>query len=197
MLNPGLQRTILAREKFVYAFVFCIDDTNFRCSTFQTNRKHKYKKQNDWTSIFYTVNLFRLFFCDAIYLKTFLNTSKTFLLSRYPRLYEFFYGELESSSKAIERNEKPLRLHPLLLLISRLYPSGVSNCDTNSKLRSFVPFISTCSSSPELVTRKLSANSIVALIAPRDVLQYCLDRLKTINVIDDNPFSSFICILLN
>lgn len=73
------------------------------------------------------------------------------------------------ASEAIERNERPPRLHPLLLLISRLYPSALEGSDSNLKLSTYIPFISTCSSSPELVTRQLSAKSMVALIPSTSV----------------------------
>lgn len=86
------------------------------------------------------------------------------MIHRYPRLYDFFYVELKLASVAIERNERPTRLHPLLLLISRLYPSAREGTESNLRLSTYIPFISTCSSSPELVTRQLSAKSIVALI---------------------------------
>lgn len=85
-------------------------------------------------------------------------------IHRYPRLYDFFYVELKSASEAIERNERPTRLHPLLLLINRLYPSAREGTESNLRLSTYIPFISTCSSSPELVTRQHSAKSIVALI---------------------------------
>lgn len=101
---------------------------------------------------------------------------------RYPRLYDFFYAELELASKAIQQEEIPSRLHPLLLLISRLYPSGAGSIDSNSKLLSFVPFISACSSSPELMTRKLTAKSIVALVPFQSVIPYCLGLLDSIKV---------------
>lgn len=79
-------------------------------------------------------------------------------------MYDFFYVELKLASESIERNERPTRLHPLLLLISRLYPSAREGTESNLRLSTYIPFISTCSSSPELVTRQLSAKSIVALI---------------------------------
>lgn len=89
---------------------------------------------------------------------------------------------MKSASEAIQRNERPARLHPLLLLISRLYPSGWDENDSNLKLYSFVPFISKCSSSPELVTRQLSAKSIVALIPSEDVFKRIFMILDVLNV---------------
>lgn len=103
-------------------------------------------------------------------------------LCRYPKLYDFFYVELKNASEAIERNERPPRLHPLLLLISRLYPSAREGSDSNLKLSTYIPFISTCSSSPELVTRQLSAKSMVALIPSANVIERLCSILKEISV---------------
>lgn len=101
---------------------------------------------------------------------------------RYPQLFDFFYVELKSASEDIERNERPPRLHPLLLLISRLYPSAREGSDSNLKLSTYVPFISTCSSSPELVTRQLSAKSMVALIPSASIGERLFVILKEIHV---------------
>lgn len=90
--------------------------------------------------------------------------------------------ELKLASEAITRNERPPRLHPLLLLISRLYPSALEGSDSNLKLSTFVPFISICSSSPELVTRQLSAKSMVALIPSANVVERIDQILNEINV---------------
>lgn len=90
--------------------------------------------------------------------------------------------ELKSASEAIERNERPPRLHPLLLLIGRLYPSALEGSDSNLKLSTYIPFISTCSSSPELVTRQLSAKSMVALIPSASVVERMACILSEINV---------------
>lgn len=101
---------------------------------------------------------------------------------RYPQLYDFFLSELQHSSQAIQRNERPTRLHPLLLLISRLYPSALEGSESNLKLTTFIPLISSCSSSPELVTRNLSAKSLVALIAPGKVPERIFEILETLKV---------------
>lgn len=107
-------------------------------------------------------------------------TGRIFFI-RYPRLYDFFLSELQYANKAIGQNERPARLHPLLLLISRLYPSALEGCQSNLKLSTFIPLISNCSSSPQLVTRNLSAKSLVALIPSAhipDTLFSILEELR-------------------
>lgn len=104
---------------------------------------------------------------------------------RYPQLYDFFLSELTASSQAIQRNERPTRLHPLLLLISRLYPSALEGVESNLKLSTFIPLISACSSSPELVTRNLSAKSLVALIAPGNVPDRLFEILACLKAASD------------
>lgn len=90
------------------------------------------------------------------------------------------------ASDAIKRDERPSRLHPLLLLISRLYPSALEGCESNLKLSTFVPIISICSSCPELVTRQLSAKSMVALIASSNIPDRMLSILVELKVSDDH-----------
>lgn len=113
-----------------------------------------------------------------------------FLIS-YPRLHEFFHAELKLASEVITRNERPPRLHPLLLLISRLYPSALEGADSNLKLSTFIPFISICSSSPELVTRQLSAKSMVALIPSANVVEKISSILDEISVSDEIAYMTF------
>lgn len=108
-------------------------------------------------------------------------TGRVFFV-RYPRLYDFFYTELKSASEAIQQNDRPPRLHPLLLIISRLYPSALEGSDSNLKLSTYIPFISTCSSSPELVTRQLSAKSMTALIPSENIAERLFQILDEIKV---------------
>lgn len=99
--------------------------------------------------------------------------SKFFLFDfRYPRLFDFFYLELQSASQSIQKDEVPSTLHPLLILLSRLYPSAVDGCTSNLKLSSFLPLIAQCTHSPELGTRKLAVKSIVALVPQYHVYDY-------------------------
>lgn len=66
----------------------------------------------------------------------------------------------------------PPTLHPLLILLSRLYPSSVDGCASNLKLSLLLPYIAQCTHSPELGTRKLVVKSIVALVPQYDLYNY-------------------------
>lgn len=80
--------------------------------------------------------------------------------------------ELQSASQSIQKDEVPSTLHPLLILLSRLYPSAVDGCTSNLKLSLFLPLIAQCTYSPELETRKLAVKSIVALVPQYDLYDY-------------------------
>lgn len=101
---------------------------------------------------------------------------------RYPRLYDFFYNQLKIASDFIAKNERPTVLHPLLLLLSRLYPSSLEGCESNLQLTAFLPLILQCSISPELETRKLAVKSIVALIPPHKITEQISSMLKLFKV---------------
>lgn len=105
---------------------------------------------------------------------------------RFPRLYDFFLIELQKASEGVQQNERPQRLNPLLVLISRLYPSSNEMNCLNQQLSTFIPFISTCGFSPELVTRQLSAKAVVALTPVYNIvsrLSYILNELKVCEAI--------------
>lgn len=101
-------------------------------------------------------------------------TGRIFFL-RYPRIYDFLLEELNKVISVIEVGEKSSKLHPMLLLLSRLYPSALEGSESNLKLNKFLPLISMCSSSPELYTRNLAAKSIVAIISPEQIENYLME----------------------
>lgn len=88
---------------------------------------------------------------------------------RYPRLFDFISMQLRLATDAIAVQERPLNLHPLLLLLSRLYPSSLEGCESSLQLASFLPHIMQCSVCPEMETRKLAVKSMFALVAPNKV----------------------------
>ncbi|KAJ6646380.1 Thyroid adenoma-associated protein like [Pseudolycoriella hygida] len=98
-------------------------------------------------------------------------TGRIFFL-KYPRLFDFFLQELQAASLSIQNDQVPPTLHPLLILLSRLYPSAVDGCTSNLKLSLFLPLIGQCSFSPESETRKLAVRSIVALVPKHELFDY-------------------------
>uniref|UniRef100_T1GE42 tRNA (32-2'-O)-methyltransferase regulator THADA n=1 Tax=Megaselia scalaris TaxID=36166 RepID=T1GE42_MEGSC len=107
------------------------------------------------------------------------SSTLTYILPAYPRLYDFILAQLEEASKGVyEENFGGLtqistrKLHPLLLLLSRLYPSALEGTESNLKLSDFIPYISICSSCKELQTRILAAKAISAIISKDHVEEY-------------------------
>lgn len=57
-------------------------------------------------------------------------TGRIFFL-RYPQLYDFFNKELNEAGLIISKGGRTLKLHPLLLLLDRLYPSSLEGSESN------------------------------------------------------------------
>lgn len=102
-------------------------------------------------------------------------TGRVFFL-RYPKLYDFFLEQLQKASDLIEQQQKAHKLHPLLLILSRLYPSALEGTESNLKLSEFIPYISKCGGCPEMQTRYLAAKAIVALISKDEVVTMILTK---------------------
>lgn len=60
-------------------------------------------------------------------------TGRVFFL-RYPKLYDFFLAQLQEASASVQQQQKAHKLHPLLLLLSRLYPSALEGTESNLKV---------------------------------------------------------------
>lgn len=88
------------------------------------------------------------------------------------------YAQLQLATAAIERCERPMNLHPLLLLLGRLYPSALEGCESSMQLSEFLPFIVQCSVCPELETRRLAVKSIAALIAPNKLAEQVMTAFE-------------------
>ncbi|XP_063709941.1 tRNA (32-2'-O)-methyltransferase regulator THADA [Culicoides brevitarsis] len=96
-------------------------------------------------------------------------TGRTFF-QRYPELYDFFYEILIESRKISQAGKRCRKLHSLLLLMGRLYPSSWEEIDSNLSLTAFIPLISGCTANAELKTRQLAAKIIPIIIPPNQVL---------------------------
>nr|XP_040234984.2 thyroid adenoma-associated protein homolog [Anopheles coluzzii] len=118
-------------------------------------------------------------------------TGRIFFL-RYPMLYDYFVLELEKASKIIIQGSRSKKLHPLLLLLSRLYPSALEGSESNLKLSRFVPLVSICSGCAELQTRYLAAKIISIIVSPDlmfDRICLLLESLNRSNNRNVNPNS--------
>uniref|UniRef100_A0A182N8V1 DUF2428 domain-containing protein n=1 Tax=Anopheles dirus TaxID=7168 RepID=A0A182N8V1_9DIPT len=118
-------------------------------------------------------------------------TGRIFFL-RYPLLYDYFVLELEKASKIIMQGSRSKKLHPLLLLLSRLYPSALEGSESNLKLSRFVPLVSICSGCAELQTRYLAAKIISIIVSPDlmfDRICLLLESLNRSNNRNINPNS--------
>ncbi|XP_049279352.1 thyroid adenoma-associated protein homolog [Anopheles funestus] len=118
-------------------------------------------------------------------------TGRIFFL-RYPVLYDYFVLELEKASKIIIQGTRSKKLHPLLLLLSRLYPSALEGSESNLKLSRFVPLVSICSGCAELQTRYLAAKIISIIVSPDlmfDRICLLLESLNRSNNRNVNPNS--------
>ncbi|XP_046803544.1 thyroid adenoma-associated protein homolog isoform X4 [Lucilia cuprina] len=114
-------------------------------------------------------------------------TGRVFFL-RYPKLYDFFLEQLQKASDLIQQQQKAHKLHPLLLILSRLYPSALEGTESNLKLSEFIPYISKCGGCPEMQTRFLAAKAIVALISKDEVVTMILNKCAEMVLMADGVY---------
>ncbi|KAJ8917148.1 hypothetical protein NQ315_012640 [Exocentrus adspersus] len=101
---------------------------------------------------------------------------------RYPQLLDFLLGMLAEECT----NDNSLVLHPLLMVLSRLYPSHME--ENNAQMEQFLPHITKALSNPNFRTRDLAARASVPLIRPdkvRDHLLNCFELLSRPDVNDN------------
>ena len=93
-------------------------------------------------------------------------TGKVFF-QRYPSSHALLHEKLEKAASYAEAGT--LRLHPalypVLLVLSRIFPSPSEALDNPFKLSSLVPLVEACTGSPVLAIRKLAARALVPLIS--------------------------------
>jgi len=112
-------------------------------------------------------------------------TGKVFF-QRYPTLHQFFLNQFEEcpsiSSGAKNKGvlEPDSALYPILLLLSRIFPSPTELLNNPYQLSSFLPFVETCTGSSILQTRQLAASALVPLVQYDQVDVYVADLIKRI-----------------
>lgn len=100
-------------------------------------------------------------------------TGRIFFL-RYPELYDFFMEQLEEAAAFVQTIKLNGKLHPLLLLLNRLYSSALEGSESNLTLTGFLPVVAKCSGCIEMSTRILCAK-FIANVLPPDLL---VNRIK-------------------
>ncbi|XP_014671184.1 PREDICTED: thyroid adenoma-associated protein homolog [Priapulus caudatus] len=87
--------------------------------------------------------------------------------TRFPKLYTFLQEKLGECTAGIDSsgrlNLQPA-LYPLLMVISRLYPSPLQGIDTSLSLAVFIPLVRRCAYSSVLKMREMAARALVPLI---------------------------------
>ncbi|XP_022790978.1 thyroid adenoma-associated protein homolog isoform X3 [Stylophora pistillata] len=96
--------------------------------------------------------------------------------SRFPELHSFFLSHLQVACQGIERDTIRASLHPVLVMLARLYPSPMDGVDSTLNMAMFVPFVISCRKSLVIKTRVMSARALVPLVSG-DLLVQTLQEL--------------------
>ncbi|XP_078352490.1 tRNA (32-2'-O)-methyltransferase regulator THADA-like isoform X2 [Oculina patagonica] len=97
--------------------------------------------------------------------------------SRFPELHSFFLGHLQVACQGIDRdNAIHPSLYPVLVILSRLYPSTMDGADTVLSMAMFVPYVTSCRKSMVIKVRIMSARAVVPLVSD-DLLVEVLHKL--------------------
>ncbi|XP_023344467.1 thyroid adenoma-associated protein [Eurytemora carolleeae] len=98
-------------------------------------------------------------------------TGKVFF-QRYPSLHSFLLSKLDRVQAISGTLHLQPALYPVLLILSRVFPSPSESMNNPFKLSSFIPCVDECSGSPILAIRKLAARALVPLIPPENLVEY-------------------------
>lgn len=113
-------------------------------------------------------------------------TGRIFFL-RYPQLYDFFMEQLEEAAECVKNVKMNPKLHSLLLLLIRLYPSALEGSESNLKLTNFIPVVAMCSGCVEMQTRVLCAKFIAGVSPPDSMPSRILETIATIEESQNLP----------
>ncbi|KAG5896481.1 hypothetical protein JTB14_005862 [Gonioctena quinquepunctata] len=101
---------------------------------------------------------------------------------RFPELFHFLLSTLAQESK----NSDSLLLHPVLMILARLYPSHLE--EYNTQMDQYLPHSTVCLSNPYYRTRDLAARASVPLIRTDRISEHLdsiFDKLKQHRVRDN------------
>lgn len=107
-------------------------------------------------------------------------TGRIFFL-HYPGLYDFFMTQLYEAVEFINAEKLNAKLHPLLLLLIRLYPSALEGSESKLTLTGFIPVVTRCLGCIEMQTRILCAKFIANVTAPHLLHDRIMETIKVFN----------------
>ncbi|XP_072031670.1 tRNA (32-2'-O)-methyltransferase regulator THADA-like [Amphiura filiformis] len=103
--------------------------------------------------------------------------------SRFPALHGFLLTQLKEAAQKIDSSAKA-HLHPalfpVLLLLSRLYPSAMDGSDSSLSMAVFVPHILRCAGSAVYKTRCIAARALVAVVPGGQIPDMIKQLLETL-----------------
>ncbi|XP_031550253.1 thyroid adenoma-associated protein homolog [Actinia tenebrosa] len=105
--------------------------------------------------------------------------------TRFPELHSFLLEEMKKATEAIEKSlalDLHPSLYPVLVLLSRLYPSSMDGVDSTLNMSAFIPYVIRCGGSSVLKTRAMAARAIVPLVAGECLVQVLQDLMNSLPV---------------
>ncbi|CAN7995410.1 unnamed protein product, partial [Ixodes hexagonus] len=103
-------------------------------------------------------------------------TAHVFFL-RFPLLFHFLLDQLNRASTRPDHQVLGSSRFPVLLLLSRLFPSVMEG---GFRLDVFVPHVIRCSRSPSWKVRALAARAVVPLVAPAERREFLLGTISSL-----------------
>ncbi|XP_063217812.1 tRNA (32-2'-O)-methyltransferase regulator THADA isoform X2 [Bacillus rossius redtenbacheri] len=105
---------------------------------------------------------------------------------RYPQLFDFLLEELQNitatmAQDSIDAPQLYPSLYPVLVLLSRLYPSSLEGSDSKLQLKVYVPHVMACGHSCMVHTRILAARALVPLVTPNVFVTYVSQMFREVS----------------
>ncbi|XP_015774921.1 PREDICTED: thyroid adenoma-associated protein-like [Acropora digitifera] len=101
--------------------------------------------------------------------------------SRFPELHSFLLSQLQAACHGIDRDNTVYpSLYPVLVILSRLYPSTMDGVDSVLNMSKFVPLVIGCRKSMVIKTRMISTRAVVPLVCGDLLIQTLHDLLTSL-----------------
>lgn len=101
--------------------------------------------------------------------------------SRFPELHSFLLSQLQAACHGIDRDNTVYpSLYPVLVILSRLYPTTMDGVDSVLNMSKFVPLVIGCRKSMVIKTRMISARAAVPLVCGDLFIQTLHDLITSL-----------------